>query len=75
MKVLSVLKQFEKVMLHCNCERIKFTSVAMSSAGPGHEDDEDIQVDDFSGDGDDNMDTVVNDNIAFLKTKMQSQSQ
>jgi len=28
MKVLSVLKLFEKVMLHCKFESIKFTSVA-----------------------------------------------
>ena len=31
MKVLSVLKQFEKVMLHCKFESIKFTSVAPGS--------------------------------------------
>jgi len=30
MEVLSVLKQFEKVMLHCKFESIKFTSVAVS---------------------------------------------
>ena len=31
MKVLSVLKQFEKVMIHCKFESINFTSVAMHS--------------------------------------------
>jgi len=43
--------------------------------GSAHDDDGDINVADFSGNGNDNMDKDVNEHIVFPKTKLRIKSQ